>query len=153
MGDLGLTKHQMRRMRSARQELVTAAGSSDRWRTHLVKSLDRFTTLFSDDVLADVLDSSTGAKIQFTPMARASCAVILPSTSAQCSDPVAPIAIFQGKDTVLRMRKLAPLSKSEAMRRGNFDKACILSIKIADSSNGGRVNRFSIPLCPPRLSR
>src|SRR2546426_484735 len=71
--------------------------------------------------------SSTGAKIQFTPMARASCAVILPSTSAQCSDPVAPIAIFQGKDTVLRMRKLAPLSKSEAMRRGNFDKACILS--------------------------
>ena len=77
--------------------------------------------------------SSTGAKIQLTPMARASWAVILPSTSAQCPDPVAPMAMFQGKDTVLRMRKLVPRSKSEAMRRGSFDKDCILSIRIADS--------------------
>jgi hypothetical protein len=45
------------------QELVTTAGSPDRWQTHLVKSLDQFQAVFSDDVLADVLDSSTGAKI------------------------------------------------------------------------------------------
>jgi hypothetical protein len=45
------------------QELVTATGSPDRWHTHLVKSLDQFHSVFSDDVLANVLDSSTGAKI------------------------------------------------------------------------------------------
>ena len=45
------------------QELVTTAGSPDRWHTHLVKSLDLFHSVFSDDLLAAVLDSKTGATI------------------------------------------------------------------------------------------
>ena len=44
------------------QEFVTVAGVG-RWRTHYVQSIDRFTTTFSDQTLADVIDSSTGATL------------------------------------------------------------------------------------------
>ncbi len=44
------------------QEFVTVAGTG-RWQTHLLRSIDRFATIFSDTMLADVLDSSVGAMI------------------------------------------------------------------------------------------
>ncbi len=44
------------------QESVTVSGTN-RWRTHLVRSRDAFTTVASDAILADVLDSSAGSTI------------------------------------------------------------------------------------------
>jgi len=44
------------------QEFATVGGVG-RWRTHFVQSIDRFGTMFSDQMLADVIDSSTGAAL------------------------------------------------------------------------------------------
>jgi hypothetical protein len=44
------------------QQLVSVGGTN-RWRTHLERSIDHFATVATDNTLADVLDTSSGASI------------------------------------------------------------------------------------------
>ena len=79
-----------------------------------------------------LLTSTTGAKIQLTPRARASWAVIRPCRYAHRSDRVAPTAMFQGRGRVWRMRKAAPRSKSDPISRGTEACDCSRSMRTAD---------------------
>ena len=65
-----------------------------------------------------LLTSATGPKIQCTPTARASFAVMRPTVYASCERPAAATAIMCGKDVPSSSRIAVPRSKSAANSNG-----------------------------------
>ena len=71
--------------------------------------------------------SASGAKFTWTPIARASTAVIRASSltsRAAASPAIAPIAICRGNTVAPLMRKPTPASKSAVFNNGTDESAC-----------------------------